>query len=344
MIEIKELSLKGYTFIDLFAGLGGFRISLESLGAKCVYSNEWDKPAQEVYAENFGDIPEGDITQVDEKSIPDHDILCAGFPCQAFSISGKQRGFEDSRGTLFFDVARIVREKKPKVVFLENVKNFATHDEGRTLQVVRATMEELGYNFYHKVLNAVDYGVPQKRERIYMVCFRKDMAVNSFEYPKPFPLTKHVEDFLLDDEFAVKKLYVNRPDTFYNGIQDNFYSNSSIRLGIVNKGGQGERIYSTKGIAITLSAYGGGVFAKTGGYLINGLPRRLHPRECARIMGYPDSYIIAKNNNQAYKQFGNSVVIDVLQYIAVEIGKSLKTTTGKRKSMSLYYIKNDINF
>jgi DNA (cytosine-5)-methyltransferase 1 len=227
---------------------------------------------------------------------------------------------------------------------LENVKNFATHDQGRTLQVVQATMEELGYNFNYKVLNAVDYGVPQKRERIYMVCFRKDLAVTSFKYPKPFPLTKHVEDFLLDDEIAVKKLYVNRPDTFYNGNLDNCYSNSSIRLGIVNKGGQGERIYSTKGIAITLSAYGGGAFAKTGGYLVNGQPRRLHPRECARIMGYPDSYIIAKNNNQAYKQFGNSVVIDVLQYIAVEIGKALKTTVRKIKPMSLYYIKNDINF
>ena len=324
MIEIKERLLEGYTFIDLFAGLGGFRISLESLGAKCVYSNEWDIPAQEVYAANFGDTPEGDITQVDEKTIPDHDILCAGFPCQAFSISGKQRGFEDSRGTLFFDVARIVKEKMPKVVFLENVKNFASHDDGRTLQVVKATMEELGYTFYQKVLNAVDYGVPQKRERIYMICFRNDLTVAPFKYPKPFPLTKHVEDFLLDDESLVEKLYVDRPDTYYNGEADDQYSSSSIRLGIVNKGGQGERIYSTKGIAITLSAYGGGVFAKTGGYLVNGRPRRLHPRECARIMGYPDTYIMAKNTNQAYKQFGNSVVIDVLQYIAIEIGKTLK--------------------
>ena len=324
MIEIKERLLEGYTFIDLFAGLGGFRISLESLGAKCVYSNEWDVPAQEVYAANFGDTPEGDITKVDEKTIPDHDILCAGFPCQAFSISGKQRGFEDSRGTLFFDVARIVKEKMPKVVFLENVKNFATHDDGRTLQVVKATMEELGYTFYQKVLNAVDYGVPQKRERIYMICFRNDLAITSFKYPRPFPLTRHVEDFLLDDEAMVAKLYVERDDTCYNGEADDHYSNAPIRLGIVNKGGQGERIYSTKGIAITLSAYGGGAFAKTGGYLVNGRPRRLHPRECARIMGYPDSYIMAKNANQAYKQFGNSVVIDVLQYIAVEIGKSLK--------------------
>lgn len=324
MIIVNEKLLDGYTFIDLFAGLGGFRIALESLGAKCVYSNEWDEPVQKIYAENFGDVPEGDITKVDEKSIPDHDILCAGFPCQAFSISGKQKGFEDSRGTLFFDVARIVKEKKPKIVFMENVKNFASHENGRTLEVVQSTMEELGYIFNQKVLNAVDYGIPQKRERIYMVCFRNDLNIQEFSYPKAFSLKRHVEDFLLDDESEVEKLYVNRPDTYFNEVVDNSYSNKSIRLGIVNKGGQGERIYSTKGIAITLSAYGGGVFAKTGGYLINGKTRKLHPRECARIMGYPDSYKIAESSNQAYKQFGNSVVIDVLQLIGQQIGISMR--------------------
>ena len=300
------------SFIDLFAGLGGFRLALESLGAKCVYSNEWDKYAQEVYCQNFGEIPEGDITKVDEKSIPDHDILCAGFPCQAFSISGKQMGFNDSK------------EKRPKVVFMENVKNFASHDDGKTLAVVRATMEELGYRFHARVLNAVDYGMPQKRERIYMVCFRNDVNDTGFQFPTPFPLERHVEDFLLKDESMVEKLYVERDDMQMNGEPDDKYSNKSIRLGIVNKGGQGERIYSTKGIAITLSAYGGGAFAKTGGYLINGRTRRLHPRECARIMGYPDSYVMAKNANQAYKQFGNSVVVDVLQYIATEFGRTLK--------------------
>lgn len=324
MIDIQKKYLEGMTFIDLFAGLGGFRLALESLGAKCVYSNEWDEPAKRVYEKNFGDVPEGDITLVDEKSIPDHDILCAGFPCQAFSISGKQRGFEDSRGTLFFDVARIVKEKQPKIVFMENVKNFEKHDNGHTLEVVKATMEELGYVFFYKVLNAVDYGVPQKRERIYMVCFRNDLGITEFSYPKAFELTKHVEDYLLHDEEMVKDLYVIREDTYYNGVEDNKYSNKTIRLGTVNKGGQGERIYSAKGIAITLSAYGGGIFAKTGGYLINGKPRKLHPRECARIMGYPDSYKMADSMNQAYKQFGNSVVIDVLQYIAIEIGKKVE--------------------
>ena len=324
MLEMKEKLLKNMTFIDLFAGLGGFRIALESLGAKCIYSNEWDEPAQKVYADNFGDIPEGDITKVDEIKIPNHDILCAGFPCQAFSISGKQRGFEDSRGTLFFDVARIVKEKKPKVVFMENVKNFATHDNGHTLEVVKATMEELWYSFHQQILNSVNYGIPQKRERIYMVCFRNDLKIDDFHYPEPFPLKKHVEDFLLKDESMVSNLYVDRPDTYFNGVEDNEYSDKSIRLGIVNKGGQGERIYSVKGIAVTLSAYGGGVFAKTGGYLINGKTRRLHPRECARIMGYPDTYKICSNNNQAYKQFGNSVVIDVLQLIGEQIGLTMK--------------------
>lgn len=325
MITIDKPYFENWKFIDLFAGLGGFRLALESLGAECVYSNEWDVSAQKVYNENFGDIPEGDITKVDETSIPDHDILCAGFPCQAFSISGKQLGFEDSRGTLFFDVARIVKEKNPKIVFMENVKNFATHDGGKTLEVVRKTMNELGYTFNQRVLNSVDFGIPQKRERIYMVCFRNDIITKDFTFPKPIKLTKHVEDFLLEDTSLTEPLYVNRKDIYYNLTKDDVYNNKPIRLGIVNKGGQGERIYSTKGIAITFSAYGGGAFAKTGGYLVNGRPRRLHPRECARLMGYPDSYKISSRANQAYQQLGNSVVIDVLQYIGIEMGKALNT-------------------
>lgn len=322
MIEVKEQKLKSYRFIDLFAGLGGFRLALESYGAECVYSSEWDKAAQDVYERNFGDRPDGDITKVDEATIPQHDIICAGFPCQAFSISGKQRGFEDSRGTLFFDVARIAKKHKPKILFLENVKNFASHDNGNTLRVVKATLEELGYDVYYKVLNSVKYGVPQKRERIYIVCFRKDLEIKNFEFPKPFPLTRHVED-ILEEDSKVKPLNQEKYPVTYNGVVDDTYSDKMIRLGTVNKGGQGERVYSTKGIAATLSAYGGGVFAKTGGYLVDGVPRRLSPRECARVMGYPDSYIIAENKNQAYKQFGNSVVIDVLQYIVAEICKVL---------------------
>ena len=206
---------------------------------------------------------------------------------------------------------------------MENVKNFASHDNGHTLEVVKGTLEELGYTFFKDVLNAVDYGIPQNRERIYMVCFQNDLKIKDFSFPKAFPLKKHVEDFLLEDESLVENLYISRPDTYFNGVADTSYSNKPIRLGIVNKGGQGERIYSTKGIAITLSAYGGGIFAKTGGYLIHGRTRKLHPRECARIMGFPDSYKLCPSSSQAYKQFGNSVVIDVLQLIGIEIGKVL---------------------
>ena len=324
MLDIKDKRLNDMTFIDLFAGLGGFRLALESFGANCVFSSEWDEPVRKVYANNFGDMPAGDITKIDESDIPAHDILCAGFPCQAFSISGKQRGFEDSRGTLFFDVARIAKYHKPKVIFLENVKNFAVHDNGKTLQVVKNTLEELGYHIYYKVLNAADYGVAQKRERIYIVCFRNDLNIHNFNFPEPVKLTKHVEDYLLNDDSLTNKYIVNRPDITMNKEIDNKYSSKSIRLGIVNKGGQGERIYSTKGIAITLSAYGGGMFAKTGGYLINGHIRKLHPRECARLMGFPDWYKMDTSESQAYKQFGNSVVVNVLQLITDKICEALK--------------------
>lgn len=322
MIKVKNKNLKNLRFIDLFAGLGGFRLALESCGAECVYSSEWDKFAQEVYQLNFHEIPHGDITKVSELSIPDHDILCAGFPCQAFSISGKQKGFADARGTLFFDVARIVKAKKPKVVFLENVKNFATHDNGNTLEVVKNTLVELGYNFFFKVLSSLDYGIPQKRERIFMVAFRKDLNISDFSFPKPVELNTFVKDILLP-ETEVENLVVKRADLNLKKVFNCTNLAKPIRVGSVGKGGQGERIYSPDGIAITLSAYGGGVFAKTGGYLINGKTRKLHPRECARLMGFPDDYVYHQNLNQAYKQFGNSVVVDVLQYIAIEIGKTL---------------------
>ncbi len=326
---------KGFKFIDLFCGIGGFHQAMASYGGECVFASDIDKYCQQSYYENYGIVPEGDITKIDENSIPDHDILCAGFPCQAFSISGKQLGFNDSRGTLFFDVARIVRAKRPKVVFLENVKNFAIHDNGKTLAVVKATMNELGYSFHAKVLNAVNYGIPQKRERIYMVCFRNDIEDKYFSFPKKFRLTKHVEDFLLDDD-STKNLIVSRPDITFNNTLDNTYSDKSIRLGSVNKGGQGERIYSVKGIAITFSAYGGGVFAKTGGYLVNGSPRRLHPRECARLMGYPDSFKITSSPSQAYKQFGNSVVVNVLKYIMNEICNTLNGVKPQHYTYSLF--------
>ncbi len=305
---------KPLKFIDLFAGIGGFHIALSSLGGEAVFASEWDKDAATVYENNFKLKPAGDITKISEKSIPDHDILCAGFPCQAFSISGKQLGFEDSRGTLFFDVARIAKEKQPKVMFLENVKNLARHDGGKTLAVIKKTLDEIGYDVYDKVLDASKFGVPQSRKRIYIVCFRKDLKVKGFTFPKEEKVKKHVVDILLPDS-ETKKYEVRRNDVFMNDTIKEDFSDVPLRIGIVNKGGQGERIYSPLGTAITLSAYGGGAGAKTGLYMVNGKIRKLAPRECARLDGFPESFKIAEKDNIAYKQFGNSVVVDVLKKI-----------------------------
>lgn len=313
MCYIHNMS-KELKFIDLFAGIGGFHIALSSLGGKAVFASEWDKDASIVYENNFGLKPEGDITKISEKSIPNHDILCAGFPCQAFSISGKQLGFEDSRGTLFFDVARIAREKQPKIMFLENVKNLARHDGGRTLAVIKKTLDEIGYDVFDEVLDASKYGVPQSRKRIYIVCFRKDLKVKEFDFPKEENLNKHVMDILLPD-VETAKYEIHRHDVVINRNVKEKLSDIPLRIGIVNKGGQGERIYSPLGTAITLSAYGGGAGAKTGLYRINGKIRKLAPRECARLDGFPENFKIAEKDSIAYKQFGNSVVIDVLQKI-----------------------------
>ena len=163
--------------IDLFAGIGGFRIAFENAGAKCVFTSEWDKYAAITYKANFGDVPAGDITKIKAEDIPHHNILCGGFPCQAFSISGKMNGFNDTRGTLFFDVARIADYHKPEVLFLENVKNLVKHDDGKTLQTILRVLDEINYDVYHAVLNASLYGAPQARERVYFVCFRKDLKI-----------------------------------------------------------------------------------------------------------------------------------------------------------------------
>lgn len=321
---MKQKALKNITFIDLFAGIGGFHQALNSYGAKCVFASESDKNCQVVYHKNYEILPEGDITKIPENVIPKHDILCAGFPCQAFSISGKQLGFQDTRGTLFFEIARIVKYHYPKILLLENVKNFARHNEGKTLAVIKTVLDDLGYNVFYQVLNASDFGVPQKRERIYILGFRKDLKVKNFTFNynlgKP---TKLIYFCLPDDEtrqYIINRNDVNlkdqidlQPDVFGN------YPQKPIRIGTINKGGQGERIYHQNGHAITLSAYGGGVGSKTGLYLINGKIRKLAPRECARIMGFPDSFIIAESKNIAYQQFGNSVVINVIKSIVNQL-------------------------
>ena len=305
---------KEFSFIDLFSGIGGFHLALSSLGGKAVFASEWDKDAAEVYERNFGLKPAGDITKINEKDVPDHDILCAGFPCQAFSISGKQLGFEDSRGTLFFDVARIAKEKQPKVMFLENVKNLARHDGGKTLAVIKNTLDEIGFDVFDEVLDASKYGVPQSRKRIYIVCFRKDLNIKEFKFPEEENLTKHVLDIILPDS-ETEKYEIHRNDVVIDNSIKETFSNIPLRIGTVNKGGQGERIYSPLGTAITLSAYGGGAGAKTGLYRVNGKIRKLAPRECARLDGFPENFKIAERDTVAYKQFGNSVVVDVLQKI-----------------------------
>jgi len=338
MIELENKyknTLNNFTFIDLFAGIGGFRYAFESFGAECVFTSEWDKQAQYIYKKNFGDEPSGDITQINEKEIPVHNILCGGFPCQAFSISGKRLGFNDSRGTLFFDIARIAKYHKPEILFLENVKNFESHDNGRTLTTIKTVLNEIGYDIFYKVLNASNFGVPQKRERIYIIGFRKDLNVKKFKFPYPPNLPITIKDITLTDE-EVQNYLINRNDIKLKKdlvVNSDIFGNyplEPIRVGTVNKGGQGERIYHEKGHAITLSAYGGGIGAKTGLYLINDKIRKLSPRECARVQGFPDNFIIHESNSQAYKQFGNSVAINVLQYIIIEIIKWGKLNEYRR--------------
>jgi len=330
MISIEGKALREFKFIDLFAGIGGFHYALHSFGAKCVFASEWDSFAAETYSQNFNTIPQGDITKINEEEIPPHDILCGGFPCQAFSISGKQKGFDDIRGTLFFDIARIVKYHKPKVLFLENVKNLTKHDNRNTLKVIVSTLETLGYNVFYKVLNASNYGLPQNRERIYFVAFRNDLISEGFNFPipknEPISLVNVLEKrpqiakIIIRDDIEIYKEYIPQKTLF----NDQSIINKPIQIGKVNKGGQGERIYHPLGHAITLSAYGGGVGSKTGLYLIDGEIRKLSPRECARIQGFPEDFIINSSVTQAYKQFGNSVSINVLQYILLEIVKIIK--------------------
>ncbi len=323
MINISkdEQKLQGYKFIDLFCGIGGFHLAISSFGAKCVFASDIDKEVCEVYEKNFNIKPDGDITKIEAKDIPKHDILCAGFPCQPFSISGNQKGFDDEkgRGKLFFDIIRIAKYHKPKVLLLENVKNFEKHDNGNTMKRVQTELENIGYNVFSKVLCASDYGVPQQRKRLYIVAFHEDLAVKTFLFPKE-----------ASDTCILKNVLIKSSDNKINGNYriDRDYtidrtkkkpSHSLIRIGEVGLGRQGERIYSIYGQATTLSSQGGGLGGKTGMYLIRNKVRKLYPRECARLMGFPDTYMLADTQDKNYKQFGNSVVVDVIQYITKEI-------------------------
>jgi DNA (cytosine-5)-methyltransferase 1 len=319
--------MEGLNFIDLFCGVGGFRQALSSLGHSCVFSSDLDKDARETYQANYGELPAGDITKIETDEIPTHDVLCGGFPCQPFSISGKMNGFGDARGTLLYEILRIARVHKPRVLFLENVKNYQSHADGRTMETTLKLLTEAGYRTYHQVLNASGYGVPQKRERLYFVCFREDQKIIPFHFPEPEIEDVAVEDILFPEgDPLLDELFIEREDLRLRDFEGLSRVNKPKRIGTVGKGGQGERVYSPKGHAITLSAFGGGVGARTGMYLIGDRIRRLHPRECARLMGFPEDFVLHERRNVCYKQFGNSVAVPVVRSIFAEIQKCLEET------------------
>ena len=309
-----------FTFIDLFAGIGGFRIALQSLGGKCVFSSEWDANAQITYFYNFGEIPYGDITKESIKNcIPDgFDVLCAGFPCQAFSIAGYRKGFEDTRGTLFFDVAEIIKRKRPKAVFLENVKNLYTHDNGKTFAVIKATLEELGYVVYHKVMNSMEYAnVPQNRERIFIVCFDPNQVKNhhQFSFPERTELTHTIHD-CIDPEINDKALFYGAKFIHYEELKRDMVSMDTIY--------QWRRQYvreNKSNVCPTLTANMG-----TGGHNVPliltkyGI-RKLSPKECINFQGYPKEYQFPTSiaNSAKYKQAGNSVVVPLITKVCQNI-------------------------
>ncbi len=322
-----------FTFIDLFAGIGGFRMAMQNLGGKCVFSSEWDSQAQKTYLLNYGEVPFGDITKETTKAfIPDDfDILCAGFPCQAFSLAGKRLGFEETRGTLFFDVAEIIRRKRPKAFFLENVKGLLIHDKGKTIQtILKVLREDLDYYVPDpQIVNAMNFGVPQHRERVYIVGFRKDQNVTEFTYPSPTDKTKTFAD--IKEEHTVSAKY--------------YLSTQYVKTLVAHKerhaakgNGFGYEIIPDDGVANAIVVGGMGrernlvidtrledftpVTNIKGEINRDGL-RRMTPREWARLQGFPDNFIIGVADASAYKQFGNSVAVPAIQATAEEIIKRI---------------------
>ena len=304
-----------FTFIDLFAGIGGMRQAFERHGGKCVFSSEWDKFAQITYQTNFKEMPHGDITKISTRDIPAHDILLAGVPCQPFSHAGLKKGFDDTRGTLFFDVARIIKDKKPSLALLENVKGFKNHDSGRTFKTIVQVLDEIGYDVFAKVLNASDFGLPQNRERIYIVCVnRQKIKQRDFEFPKPIKKETRVGDIL---EPRTDKKYV---------LSNKLWNGHKRRLKEHRKRGNGfgYSLFTPSSIRTsTISAR----YYKDGSEVLiatRGNPRKITPREAARLQGFPESFKIPVSDTQAYKQFGNSVAINVVAAIAKEMSKLLK--------------------
>lgn len=328
-----------FKFIDLFAGVGGFRLAMQNLGGKCVFTSEWDKDAQKTYRANFGEVPFGDITKEETKKfIPDgFDVLCAGFPCQAFSIAGRRGGFEDTRGTLFFDVAEIIKRKKPKAIFLENVKGLRNHNGGRTLEtILNVLRNDLNYFVPDpQIINAKDFGVPQNRERIFIVGFRKDQGVTEFEYPKP--LKKKVsfaqvkEKKVPETKFFLSTQYLKtlhnhkaRHESKGNGFGFEIIPDSGIANAIVVGGMGRERnlVIDNRIIDFTPTTHIKGEVNREG-------VRKMTPREWARLQGFPDKYVIPVADASAYKQFGNSVAVPAIQATANQILKAIKISTHK---------------
>lgn len=320
-----------FKFIDLFAGIGGFRLALQNLNGKCVFTSEWDKEAKRTYKANFGEVPFGDITKEDTKKfIPDgFDVLCAGFPCQAFSIAGKRGGFEDTRGTLFFEVAEIIKRKKPKAIFLENVKGLRNHNSGKTLEtILNVLRNDLDYFVPEpQIINAKEFGVPQNRERIYIVGFRKDTGINKFEYPKSinkkvtFSQVKEKEvpatKYFLSTQYVQTLInHKARHKVKGNGFGYEIISDDGIANAIVVGGMGRERnlVYDYRITDFTPTTHIKGTVNRDG-------IRKMTPREWARLQGFPDKYVIPVADASAYKQFGNSVAVPAIQATAIEILK-----------------------
>ncbi len=314
-----------FTFIDLFAGIGGIRIPFQELGGKCVFTSEWDKFAQKTYRVNFGEEPEGDITKIDAKDIPDFDILLGGFPCQPFSQAGLKKGFSDTRGTLFFEIERIIQEKRPKAFLLENVKQLRGHDKGRTLKVILKHIDALNYYVKAEVLRAADFGVPQNRERIYIVGISKehyDLPDDyDFEFPKPTYEKTRLGDILernVDDKYTIS-------DALWDGHQRRKKEHQAKGNGFGFSLFNNESEYTN-----TISAR----YYKDGSEILidqgsGKNPRKLTPRECARLQGFPEKFIITVSDTQAYKQFGNSVAILVVKAIAERMVEEMNALSLK---------------
>ncbi len=308
--------MKQFTFIDLFCGIGGFRQALESVGGTCVFSCDKNKRARETYQANYGDMPAGDITKIKAEDIPPFDVLCGGFPCQSFSIAGRQRAFADPRGQMIFEIIRIAEYHKPSILFLENVDNLVRHDGGNTLKVILELLEGIGYDVHYKVLKASDYGCATIRKRIYFVCIRKDLQVN-FDFPEPFESDVAVEDYL--DQDVDEHYFLNLDSvTFYKPEITERVQNT-YRMGYIGNIGQGRRVYSIKGHCPTFVCTSRGPAGGTESYFVNGRVRRLTPNECKRIMGYPENFIFPVAEARAYEQIGNTVCVPVLKAIAHQI-------------------------